>query len=168
MLTRQLKEEELSYVYVHAIAAMAGFSCEKVSVDMDGIDIIIRAKGKLSDDSVLLSPSLELQLKATINWKMDKEKLSYRLRAKNYHKLIGRTAIHRLLVLLCLPKDENDWIEQDEDKLILKKCAYWINLRGLPAIEQETITIKIPRKNIFSPEMLSYLMRLVAEQKDLP
>jgi len=168
MLTKQLKEEELSYAYVHIVAAMAGFSCEKVAVDMDGIDIVIRAKGRLSEEATLLSPSLEIQLKATINWKMNHEELSYRLKTKNYLKLIGQTAIHRLLVVLCLPKDESNWIEQDEDKLILRKCAYWLNLRGLPEIEQESITVKIPKQNVFSPQALSNLMTLVAEQKELP
>lgn len=170
MLTKQLKEEELSYAYAHIVAAIAGFSCEKVAVDMDGIDIVIRAKGKITPDATLLSPSIEIQLKATINWKFNKTKdaISYRLKIKNYLRLIGHTAVRRLLVVLCLPRDEDQWIAQEEDGLIIKSCAYWMNLRGLPEIKQETITVKIPKQNVFSPKALSHLMGLLAEQKDLP
>ena len=53
-------EEALSRVYVQAVAARAGYTTADYSRDRDGIDILIRAGGKMR-------PAIDIQLKATIN-----------------------------------------------------------------------------------------------------
>ncbi len=53
-------EEALSRVYVQAVAARAGYTTADYSQDRDGIDMLIRAGGKMR-------PAIDIQLKATIN-----------------------------------------------------------------------------------------------------
>lgn len=65
MLSENDIKEELSYAYVHAVAARASFACERISKDRDSIDVTIRAQGRLHEESIFLSPSIDLQLKAT-------------------------------------------------------------------------------------------------------
>ena len=66
MLTENHIKEQLSYAFVHAVASRAGFTCGPAhGPDMDSVDVHIAASGKLASDSLLNSPHLDLQLKAT-------------------------------------------------------------------------------------------------------
>lgn len=65
MLSENDIKEELSHAYVHAVAAHAGFSFERITKDRDSIDATICAKGYLAADSNFASPKLDLQLKAS-------------------------------------------------------------------------------------------------------
>jgi hypothetical protein len=60
LLTDNDREEGLSRAYVQAIAAMAGYMIAEFEPDRDGTDVQIRAGGSMR-------PSLDIQLKATIN-----------------------------------------------------------------------------------------------------
>jgi hypothetical protein len=55
MLDAAAKAEQLSLAYVRAVASSVGFAVEHRSIDRDGIDLSIHAKGRLADDSCLLS-----------------------------------------------------------------------------------------------------------------
>jgi hypothetical protein len=62
-------------------------------------------------------------------------------------------ANQKLLVVFRLPADENEWLRLSEDQLVMKKCAYWVSLRGaLEVTGQESTTVRVPRKNVFSPD----------------
>ena len=58
---------ELSYAYLHAVAARAGFGCQAGSRLDDGasVDAILRVNEKIAPDSVLWNFPIEVQLKAT-------------------------------------------------------------------------------------------------------
>lgn len=57
---------------------------------------------------------------------------------------------------------------QTEDSLCLKRCAYWLSLRGRPPLEEQTtIIIEIPRQNIFSPNALKIIMERIAAGENL-
>jgi hypothetical protein len=52
---------------------------------------------------------------------------------------------------------------QLEEELCLKHCAYWVSLRGQPQSEnQTTLTVYLPRQNIFSVDALKNLMQRIA------
>ncbi|MBW4599024.1 MAG: DUF4365 domain-containing protein [Calothrix sp. FI2-JRJ7] len=56
----------------------------------------------------------------------------------------------------------------DLESLCLKRCAYWLSLRGRPPLEkQTTITVEIPRQNIFSPNALKTIMERIAAGENL-
>ena len=58
---------ELSYAYLHAVAARAGFGCKVGSRIDDGasVDAFVRVDEKMADDSVIWNFDIEIQLKAT-------------------------------------------------------------------------------------------------------
>jgi Domain of unknown function (DUF4365) len=57
-----------------------------------------------------------------------------------------------------------DWLQQSETELCLKRCAYWTSLRGQPeSTNQTTVTVYIPRTNIFSVDALKNIMQQVAK-----
>ncbi len=151
--------EQLSYAYVHAISSKAGFSFEKRGIDQDSIDASIHAKGKLTPESIK-SPCIEVQAKSTINCDLDRDNyFKFQLKIKNYNELKGNRFNPTILVVLFLPEDSADWLSHSEEMLITKKCAYWVSLADAPETQNdEKITIKIPKINVFSPDSLKTMM----------
>lgn len=164
-------EAELSYAYLHAVAARAGFGCHATDrhTDNAGVDAILRVKERLEPDSVLTDFTVEVQLKATRQPPvLRQERYSFVLRVPHYDKLrLTTTAAPRLLVVLFLPEDPARWLEHSEEQLIARRCAYWISLRSAPTIEQATTTVYLPRANVVSPGGLRRLMTRFSLQEEL-
>lgn len=148
-------EEALSRVYVAAVAAVAGYATATMDFDRDGVDVQIRAGGSMR-------PSLDLQLKATINLgEQNRGQYRYPLKRRNYDLLREQTMVPRLLVLLDLPIDQVDWLLVTPEQLVLRRCAYWVNLAGFQETEnKETVTISAYAANRFDVDGLKALMEL--------
>lgn len=103
-----------------------------------------------------------MQLKATTNIPdLQKGYWHYFLSGNNrYDDLRNETlSIPRILVVLFLPKDADDWLSLDEDALIMRKCAYWVSLRGAePSRNATGQTVYIPKYQRFDPDGLLDLM----------
>ncbi len=153
LLTVADQEEGLSRAYVQAVAARAGYVTAEYDLDRDGIDLRIQAGGAMR-------PALELQLKATVNLGKPREGLfRFSLKRRNYDLLRRPTQTPRLLVVLDLPKEEEQWLTITKEKLVLRRRAYWLNLYGLEETEnRESITVPIPLQNVFDVESLRNLM----------
>lgn len=69
--------------------------------------------------------------------------------------------------MVIVPDQVNDWLNQSEAELCLKRCAYWISLVGqAPTQNQETITVYIPKDNIFTANVLKTIMqRLITGER---
>jgi hypothetical protein len=100
-------ESELSYAYLHAIAARAGIICEYAGRHSDaaGVDAVLRVKGRLAPDSALTQFAVDVQLKATKKSPVEHaERYSHSLDVKNYNELRTTDAgAPQLLVVLFLP-----------------------------------------------------------------
>jgi hypothetical protein len=153
LLSQNDREEELSRAYVSAVAAVAGYVTFQQNFDRDGVDIQIRAGG-------LMRPSLDIQLKATINLGEATEGVyRYPLKRRNYDLLRGQTTIPRILVLLALPVAEADWLSVTPDLLMLRRCAFWVNLAGFPETQNtDSVTISVHSSNLFDVACLKGLM----------
>ncbi len=123
-MTENEQKQQLSVAYVHAVAARAGYACQVMNVDDDGIDVQIAARGVIHHRAVLRSPRLDIQLKATAHPSLKQDHLAFPLPLKNYNDLRDEVLVPRLLVVLLLPEDEQQWIEQTEDRMISRSCAY--------------------------------------------
>lgn len=164
MLTEQNIEAELSYAYLHAVASRAGFACEYTTRHMDSVavDAIVREEGRfLATDSVLGSFEAHLQLKATYQRLTEiNGRWSFSLPIHQYNRLReSRVQNPRLLVVLQLPPNPEEWLRHSEDSLVAKQCAYWVSLRGAPASTNEKEqTVYVPRSQLLSPDSLIALM----------
>ena len=153
LLTVQQQEEALSRVYVRAVASRAGYVASCPTPDVDGVDLQISAGGAMR-------PKLDLQLKATISLGSAKDGcFHFPLKRRNYNLLRIDTQTPRLLVLLDLPRNQDEWMTLTSDNLILRRSAYWISLYG----EQETtnrssVTVDVPQRNLFDVRALRALM----------
>lgn len=153
LLTVPDQKEELSLVYAQAVAARAGYVTEVPRTDRDSVDLCIRAGGRMR-------PLLDLQLKATVNLERPRDGfLHFPLGIKNYNDLRIEVQILRLLVVLDLPEDEQQWMTITENELIIRHRAYWLNLQGYEeTANQSSVTVLIPEENLFNVESLRTLM----------
>ena len=153
LLTARDEEERLSMAYAHAVAARAGYTTAVYDLDRNGVDLRIQAEGAMR-------PALELQLKATINLRQaDAESFSFALPVHNYKLLREPTQTPQLLVVLDLPRDEQQWLAITDDELVIRHRAYWLNLLGAEeTANRESVTVAIPRGNRFDVAGLQYLM----------
>ncbi len=155
LLTSPDQEEALSRVYAEAVAARAGYVTANYDLDRDGVDLRIQAGGEMR-------AALELQLKATVNLGEPKDDGCFRfpLKRKNYDLLRVETQTPRLLLVLDLPNDEHQWMTITENELVVRHRAYWLNLKGYEeTTNQWTVTVKLPRANLFDVEGLHALMK---------
>ncbi len=157
-------ESELSYAYLHAIAARAGMACVEGNrhEDNSGIDARLMAWGPFTGGGYLTEVSLNVQLKATVNPPTDDgHSLSYFLRGvERYNSLRLETrSIPLILVVLFLPPNPVDWLTHTEEQLALRRSAYWTSLCGAPETTNATgETVYIPKANLFNAEGLTALM----------
>ena len=153
LLTDTDREEALSRAYAGAVAAGAGYTVATYDLDRDGIDLRVQAGGSMR-------PAIDLQLKGTINLGEPKEGcFRFVLKRRNYDTLRIDTQTPRLLMVLDLPKDQNQWITVTTEELVLRHRAFWLNLKGAEETNNKTsITVSIPEQNLFNVEGLQELM----------
>lgn len=162
MLPRNHRMELLSKAYVHAVASYAGCGCDDVRSDF-GIDLSIRAvswsHGRFIDDGLLL----DLQLKSTlaVSIRGTEDRIFYELAVRNYDHLREqiRDWPRRLLVLFLMPENEDEWLTQDRQGMVMRQCCYYLSLKGYPVTSnKKTVTVEIPQANLFSADYLHQLL----------
>jgi hypothetical protein len=159
MLSENDKKEELSRTYIQAVSAKVGFSTEKITIDRDSIDVIIRCNSKLDALSEFEKVTLEVQAKATSNPNEQNGIFKFPLPIKNYNDLRSNSMAPRIIVLYVLPDRNENWVTMDEEKLVLQRCAYWVSIKGKPESNNSTsVTIDIPKDNIFNATTLHQIM----------
>jgi hypothetical protein len=152
------QKEQFSVAFIYAVSSVAGCGMARPLPDDDSIDWTL-------NKSLSRRPRLDIQLKCTAGDDGLGTHISFPLKLKNYDDLILTNLISpRALVLVTVPKDIEDWMLWSVDDCSLRHCAYWASLRGLPPTSNDTsVTVQIPRKNIFNAEALTALMDKINE-----
>ena len=131
-------------------------------MDSVAVDAILREEGRfLAADSVLGSFEVHLQLKATYQRLAEIDgRWSFSLPLHQYNRLREpRVQNARILVVMQLPANPEEWLRHSEESLVAKQCAYWVSLRGAQASENEKEqTVHVPRSQLLSPGSLTALM----------
>ena len=153
LLSSADRMEALSLAYARAVAARVGYAISVPDPDRDGVDLRIQAGGAMR-------PAIDFQVKATGSLGAPKDgRRSYPLKRRNYDLLRVDTQTPRLLVVLDLPRDEEMWMTLTDDNLILRRRAYWLNLRGWDeTANQASVTVHLPIINLFNVVALRELM----------
>lgn len=155
LLPSEGREEALSKAYVHGVAAAAGYTTAAYDYDRSGTDLLVQGGGRFF-------PTLALQLKATVNLRplrsMNEQEFSFQLEGDTYERLRAPSQVPRLLVVLDMPQDEGEWITITTEELVLRRCAYWLNLHGFPQAVASRPTVRIPKSQVFDVAGLQGLM----------
>jgi len=152
------RKEQFSQAYAKAVSSVAGYSMMRPDVDDDSIDRSIAERG---GGGTVHSPRVDVQLKCTSQSVFHGGALRFAIKIKNYNDLrVSNVLVPRILVLVVVPGDDpNGWVSHSEDELALRKCGYWVSLRGQPPTSNTgTITVSIPRTNVFDPSTLQAIM----------
>jgi hypothetical protein len=165
-MTPEQRQEEISKAYVHAIAAARSFSIAKWSQDHGGIDTSIRADHPVGTGH-LAKAAVDLQLKATTQQTvLRKRHVAWRLDLAHYDSLRRAASTPHLLVVLVLPPQLDQQIEHTVNELLLRKCAWWVNMTGKPAgkpNKSAQVTVQLPLTNVFSPAQLWDIMEKISQ-----
>ncbi len=142
---------------VYAIASRAGCAICLRNVDDDSIDL------SLASRLFPRKPVLDVQLKCTGQDVLSNGYATLRLSRKNYDDLrYADVLVPRILILVLVPNELNDWIEQTEDQLILRRCGYWMSIAGAPPSENSSgENVRIPQTNTFNTDSLTALMQSI-------
>jgi hypothetical protein len=160
------QKEQFSIAYVRAVIAAARYNVYKMEVDEDSVDLGIAATASLD---LPLRPRLDLQLKCTSDGgALHDEFIHFPLKVKNYGDLRNSGLIPQALVVVLVPTKVEDWLTQTEEQLVLRRCGYWLSLLGEPAVDNtESVTVRIPRAQQFTPLALQDMMRRINDGENL-
>ncbi|MBA4066525.1 MAG: hypothetical protein C0501_23035 [Isosphaera sp.] len=167
-MTDEHRMEQLSRAYAQAVAAVAGCTWSAPEPDY-GVDLTVRRVGRRAGRYLPVGRAVDLQLKSTAAGVPGPDHVGYDLDMRVYDLLRRATrAAPALLILYVLPADPADWLDQTEERLLLRGCAYWLSLRGEPAsANTSTIRVWVPRANAFTPAALGRIMDAAGRGEDL-
>lgn len=158
-------EEDISISYLRAVAVKAEVVFELVHRDTESKDVQL-SKVVLNDSGQPFESIIFAQLKATCSSTTiteDADYFYYDLKAKNYNDLCGQSSNTKILALLILPHDKEDWVSQNVNELTIKKCMYWVSFQGeLPTDNTTTKRVAIPKTNVLDCDALLNIMSVEA------
>ena len=152
------QQEAFSLAYVRAVAATAGFRVQDgPHPDDDSVDLTLSARGP---GGTVRAPKLDLQLKCQRGRPADAPTWPFDLKAKNYEDLRhADVQVPRILVVVAVPDELGAWLDQDEDRMLMRHCGYWLSLRGQSAsTNNTTVRVQVPRAQLFNVPGLHAIM----------
>jgi len=165
-------KSELGLAYVHAVASRLGCACQKSERQTDnmGVDLTLRFKGDFGQPIGYRSPVLDIQVKSTAvplaNDSQGRGIVFDGISQSVYDDFRDENrVVPAILVLFALPENPDDWLYLDEDQLLLKRCAYWVSLRGATGNMKR---IFIPRTQLFCVDQLrDVILTTLAQRNEL-
>lgn len=153
--------ETLQVGYLHAVAAAAGCSLAQPFPD-NGIDwhVSHSSRAHAVDDEV----TIKVQLKSTYQVAPHPQGPSFGFTLDNDHLAkLARTpaSVHKILVVMLVPRTQEEWLRASHDRLELRHCCYWINLAGHAVTGRRKTTVRIPTARIFDDRALCEIMTRV-------
>ncbi len=174
MIPQTHRQETLHRAFVSAIAAYAGIKTEwkeGVEYGIDGsfrlvTELLFRnGKTRLSETGF----ALDFQLKSTVGCRylQNETEVAYDCEADAYNKMVLQNAagtVPVLLLVLCLPPQEGEWLSVTEESLQLRRACYWFHVVGGETRNADGHTIRIPRSQLFTAGTLNRLMNRIQSQ----
>ena len=111
---------------------------------------------------------VDLQLRSTTRANRTENEVKVDLDVGTYNYLRNpQVFCPRILVVLVMPVDEVEWLNQSMEELAIRNCAYWLSLSGYPATTAtSSIRVAIPLTNIFSVDAVLSILERIRERKE--
>jgi len=152
------RKQAFSRAYSHAVLSAAGLMAENVRQDFDKVDVRVGAR---TGRGVVTSPRLDLQLKATATDQRG-DSVVCRLSAADYDALRDpKRAVPIILVVVVVPEDYAEWVRQSEQELAVRHCGYWVSLRDREPVSHDSVTVHLPRSQVFSREAVAAIVERI-------
>jgi hypothetical protein len=152
-LTKPDQQELFGDAFLTAVASVAGCAIQNRRPDNDSIDWTLNSR-------LSRRPKLDIQMKTTSTDDGSGGAISYPLKRKNYDDLILMDVlVPRILVLVTLPDNIEEWLSLSVEELVLRRCGYWVSLAGNPESDNvATVTVYVPRVNLLTPHAIQQMM----------
>lgn len=159
------RKEEISKSYLNALCAVKGISMQEQKHDDDGIDVILH-KVILRADGSKYNSQISVQLKASATGYDEHDSYySFPLKKKNYDDLRLPATTKPYLFLLILPEDECEWVTHSIEEIAIRRCMFWLDLKGLPDCENSSsVTVHLPKTNVVTSDELDSILKDIAEE----
>lgn len=159
-MTLDDQKEQFSFAYVRAVAAVAQIAVSEPTVDDDSVDLLFQRRG---GGGIVRSPRVEAQVKCTGAASVTAAHVAFPLKIKNYDELRPTDVlVPRILIVVTVPDNLGDWLNHSEQELAMRRCGYWLSLRGEPATTNTTsVTVQLARANQFTVAELGGLMQRI-------
>lgn len=160
-------KERLSIAYVEAVTARSGARFVESNSTEYGVDGQVRQVRLLSNgNSSDTGWTFDCQVKSTVNLTEEPDSVVFDMKVEAYNKLVDwEGSSSCILILFRLPKDEEEWLNLDEESFVLKNCCYWDHLKGPPTSNVGSVRIRIPRAQLFTPDSVSSLLSQITKNK---
>lgn len=156
------RKEQFNYAYVGALAAQVGVNSSKPVVDNDSVDITFIGKGF---PGLICDPQISFQLKCTHQDLRVGDNIRFSLSRKNYDDLREtRLSVPRYLAVLEVPEECDDWAQHLDEGTLLRSHCFWVSLKGLGEIDQESITVSVPLAQRLTGQSLKDLLTLASNR----
>lgn len=156
-------KEQLSIAYLRMVASAAGCSTEQSSTDFNASDISVVSSAEYSME---LFPGFEVQLKCTSQNVVKDDYIIWSIDRRTHYRLTARKRARKaILAVLVVPTEIDGWLDHTEERLLTASTMYWIHGKDIAEIPdgQETITVHLPRRNIFTRDQLLAIMEDIGE-----
>lgn len=147
-------QERLSLAYLTAVAARAGCQVLETKVDRNGIDATIKpiSGAPIGIDIQMKAVSTDIRID-------DGQILSFQLDTPTYDKLRRNDAqAPQLLVVFEMPKDQESWLDVQPAMTVLRRAAYWLDLRGKQPATTASTAVHIPSSNLFDHHAIEQIL----------
>ena len=67
-------------------------------------------------------------------------------------------SVHKILVVMIVPRRQEDWLRAGHDRLALRHCCYWTNLANHPVTGRRRTTVRIPTARVFDEAGIPVLL----------
>ena len=147
------RKSRLSLACIEAVSSQAGYQVVEIKVDNDSVD------GTFWGDFGR-RPRVEFQAKATARDLARNGVIHFPLPIKNYNDLRRDTFNPRILIIMLMPDDPDDWIEQTDEALCVRHGVYWTSILGAPeSANTDSVTVYVPMANVLDSDQLDRMMR---------
>lgn len=154
------QKEYISIAYIRALASQSKSLIEEIKEDSDSIDVRLKKQIE-TNEGLRFWGEIAVQLKSTNSpniYHEDHDYIYYNLSVKNYNDLRLPSVSKKYLALLILPED--DWIDVNIERMIIKKSMFWISLLDFPETNNSsTIQVKIPKINQLTSDSINELLK---------
>ena len=87
------------------------------------------------------------------------------MKLKNYNDLRDTTVqVPRILIVVLVPDALNEWLDHTEPQMAMRRCGYWLSLRGLPdSLNAAGQTVQMRRAHLFTITQLQAIMGRIGQ-----
>lgn len=169
IMTEELIKESFSIKYLETLATYNGYTTDWPGKDF-GRDLTINEISTRTQNEktrfIETGRTLKIQAKATTENSIEDDtdtSFKYDLEAKTFNDLIVRnnqSSYPLILFVFILPSDKTQWMELNDDNLLLRKNGYWFvpDPSEIETTNSSTKRITINKSNKFTLDTIKHLM----------